>query len=110
MDNDLYKNNDPRFITTLKKNFRSHPMILELPNKLFYNNQLEAVNSAVADDPIASVFIYPKIYNYNLIRGVPVEFCAIGAKEGKQGKSPGLVKKIPYNIHFSIEFFFQIFQ
>lgn len=28
---------DPRVLTKLVRNFRSHPDILELPNKLFYN-------------------------------------------------------------------------
>jgi L-asparaginase/Glu-tRNA(Gln) amidotransferase subunit D len=27
---------DSRYITKLRKNYRSHPKILELPNKLFY--------------------------------------------------------------------------
>lgn len=33
---------DPRFITVLTKNYRCHPDILAIPNKLFYDGVLEA--------------------------------------------------------------------
>lgn len=33
---------DPRFITFLVKNYRSHASILFVPNRLFYGNRLEA--------------------------------------------------------------------
>jgi helicase MOV-10 len=29
-----------KFITKLRRNFRSHELILELPNKLFYDGEL----------------------------------------------------------------------
>lgn len=44
----LYKRNaltgkfNQKYITQLVKNYRSHPAILEIPNKLFYDNKLEA--------------------------------------------------------------------
>lgn len=31
-----------KYITQLVKNYRSHPAILSIPNKLFYDNKLEA--------------------------------------------------------------------
>lgn len=43
----LYKRNpltntyNPRFITQLLKNYRSHPDILKVPNELFYENRLK---------------------------------------------------------------------
>lgn len=78
----------------LKRNFRSHPKILELPNELFYNNMLEAVSKDVINDPIAKIFVYPRIFNNDvLVSGVPVEFCAVSAKEKRQGKSPRLGAK-----------------
>lgn len=46
-DNPLYKKKedgsgyDPKFITKLVQNFRSHEAILRIPNKLFYDNELE---------------------------------------------------------------------
>lgn len=33
---------NPNFITVLAKNYRSHPAILCIPNKLFYSGILEA--------------------------------------------------------------------
>lgn len=92
--NSLYKTSDTRFITKLKRNFRSHPKILELPNQLFYENELIAVNTAVENDPIANCFIYPRIFNNNLLApGTPVEFCAVSANERRQGQSPRFKQK-----------------
>ncbi|KAJ0169184.1 hypothetical protein K1T71_015311 [Dendrolimus kikuchii] len=41
-DCNLYSDsrNDPNYIVMLRKNFRSNPDILDIPNKLFYNGQL----------------------------------------------------------------------
>ncbi len=39
---DKHKKRDPRFITKLRKNFRSHQDLLSLPSQLFYDNELEA--------------------------------------------------------------------
>lgn len=36
-DNNFY---DPNFITKLTQNYRSHPEILEVPNRLFYHGDL----------------------------------------------------------------------
>lgn len=33
---------NPDYITMLVKNYRSHPKILDVPNKLFYDNALRA--------------------------------------------------------------------
>ncbi|XP_073325870.1 putative helicase mov-10-B.1 [Pagrus major] len=46
-DIDLYKSDDTHgfnnhFITKLLRNYRSHPAILEIPNKLFYKGELQA--------------------------------------------------------------------
>lgn len=89
--NDLYKNNDPRFLVMLKQNFRSHPTILKLPNDLFYGSQLTAVSRPAMEDPIAKIFIYPLIYSKKLVVGEAVEFCAISGKETKNGNSPRFV-------------------
>lgn len=39
------KPHDERCVTKLTKNYRSHPEILKIPNKLFYNNDLEAIGN-----------------------------------------------------------------
>lgn len=36
---------DPNYIVQLKKNYRSHPMILKSPNDMFYGGTLEALAS-----------------------------------------------------------------
>jgi hypothetical protein len=33
---------DPTLITKLKKNYRSHPMLIDLSNRLFYDGEIEA--------------------------------------------------------------------
>lgn len=46
LDKSLYKRDratgkyNPKYITLLVRNYRSHEAILEVPNKLFYDNQL----------------------------------------------------------------------
>lgn len=46
--NELYKRNtrtgeyNKRFITKLRNNYRSHPKLVELPNKLFYNKEIRS--------------------------------------------------------------------
>lgn len=103
----LYQTNDSRFITMLKQNYRSHPKLLELPNELFYINKLKAVNTAVKNDPIASIFIYPKIFNKDILApGAPVEFCAVSAKEKKQGQSPRFKQKAMLITHILLRIFF----
>lgn len=43
MSKNLYKPEyNPRFITCLTKNYRSHRSIIAVSNKLFYDNRLEA--------------------------------------------------------------------
>lgn len=38
----ITKKRDPKFITVLKRNYRSHPEILAIPNERFYKGSLEA--------------------------------------------------------------------
>lgn len=42
MRHPILKRHDPKFITILTKNYRCHPEILAIPNKLFYDGILEA--------------------------------------------------------------------
>ncbi|KAK4883503.1 hypothetical protein RN001_006822 [Aquatica leii] len=76
----LYTQNNSNFITTLKLNFRSHPVVLQLPNELFYDGQLRAMSHIARNDVIATVFIYDKIFprrRKGKVFGQPVEFCAV---------------------------------
>lgn len=54
---DLYKKNaegiyNPKMVTKLLKNFRSHETILKLPNDMFYDSELQAKGSAVVNDAL----------------------------------------------------------
>ena len=47
MSDDVYEKQsdnkyDPRFLTKLVQNFRTHPAILKVPNELFYDGDLMA--------------------------------------------------------------------
>ncbi|KAL3280167.1 hypothetical protein HHI36_017667 [Cryptolaemus montrouzieri] len=94
---ETYKNQDPNFITMLIKNFRSHPDILDLPNKLFYEEKLQAISQEPINDPISRTSVYPKISSlFPVVKvanglnaaGHAVEFCAVSAKERREGRSP----------------------
>lgn len=54
---DLYKKNvegiyNPKMVTKLLKNFRSHETILKLPNDMFYDSELQAKGSIVVNDAL----------------------------------------------------------
>lgn len=61
---------DPRFITFLVKNYRSHASILFVPNRLFYGNRLEACASPgnVFFNYFFTVLLFFFIVFYSLIR------------------------------------------
>ncbi|CAG9818274.1 unnamed protein product [Phaedon cochleariae] len=94
MDLDLYKTQDPNYITMLRQNFRSNSTILQLPNKLFYAGQLQALSAKAENDPLAKVCVYEKIQGKlnkkkNKKRpGEAIEFCNVLSKESRQGRSP----------------------
>lgn len=46
MRNPVTKRFNPKHIVILQKNYRSHPSILDVPNRLFYDGHLEAEGSA----------------------------------------------------------------
>jgi len=72
---------DSRYITKLRKNYRSHPKILELPNKLFYENELEAC----ADyDTTHSLLGFQGLPNPRF----PIIFHAIVGKDEREANSP----------------------
>ncbi|KAE8623124.1 hypothetical protein XENTR_v10005508 [Xenopus tropicalis] len=83
--NDLYRKvndcYDPKFVTKLLRNYRSHPSILKIPNELFYDNELK-----VAADEMAS-----KSYcNWEKLpqKGFPIIFHGVHGKDEREGNSP----------------------
>eukprot|EP00808_Paulinella_micropora_P025780 g1722.t1 len=72
---------NPRFITKLIKNYRSHPKILDVPNRLFYDGELEAS----ADHAVTHSFIdWAHLPNAK----IPVVFHGVVGKEMREGNSP----------------------
>ncbi|KAK9743690.1 AAA domain [Popillia japonica] len=87
--NSLYTTENNKFITMLKLNYRAHPDVLKVPNILFYDNQLQAVNLEAATDPIAETCIYTlAVPSLSQPQQSAVEFCSIMAEEKREGKSP----------------------
>lgn len=57
MRHPILKRYNPEFIAVLTKNYRSHPDILTIPNKLFYDGILQAIGEKGA---------YVHIPSYNI--------------------------------------------
>ncbi|XP_021920403.1 putative helicase mov-10-B.2 isoform X4 [Zootermopsis nevadensis] len=71
-----------RFITKLRRNFRSHELILELPNTLFYDGELiPACGVDVTNDRVKNLENDPR---FNLA----VVFHGVLGHEKKEGRSP----------------------
>lgn len=86
--NSLYKKNennqyDNKLVTKLVKSYRSHPSIIELSNKLFYDGELESVG----DKKITDMFLnWKELPNPNF----PVIFHSVLGKDEQEGTSPRL--------------------
>ncbi|KAF9414337.1 hypothetical protein HW555_007734 [Spodoptera exigua] len=81
-DNSLYSDsrNDPNYVIMLRNNFRSHPDILEIPDKLFYKGQLRACST---EDPLSTTDILGEKETSRAI-----VFHGVLSKEERIGKSP----------------------
>ena len=77
-----------RVLTKLLKNYRSHPGILELPNKLFYDNEL--VPCVDVDERASPLSNWEHAPN----PGCPLIFCGVEGKDQREGNSPSW-----FNIH-----------
>lgn len=91
MDLPIYENDTQNnFITMLKLNFRSHPDVLELPNRMFYGSQLRAVSPSALNDPLAKICVYKLIVNPGIKKnkGAAIEFCSVLSLERREGRSP----------------------
>jgi superfamily I DNA and/or RNA helicase len=85
MDWEVYKANGGRFnhlyITKLVENYRSHARILEIPNKLFYDNQLEARGDKRI---INSMLKWDKLPNAE----IPIVFHGVNGREERRANNP----------------------
>uniref|UniRef100_A0A183BM31 RNA helicase n=1 Tax=Globodera pallida TaxID=36090 RepID=A0A183BM31_GLOPA len=69
--------NDPRIITVLRANYRSHPSIIAVPSRCFYNNELHVPADAQRRDALATWKALPK-------QGFPVFWHHVNAPEEKE--------------------------
>ncbi|CAI5494464.1 unnamed protein product [Closterium sp. Naga37s-1] len=69
-------------ITKLVKNYRSHPKILELPNEMFYEGELEACADEMAR---SSLCRWDELPNKNEF---PIIFHGVMGKDEREGNSP----------------------
>ncbi|XP_038054524.1 putative helicase MOV-10 [Patiria miniata] len=89
---ELYKrtNEEPhynsRVLTKLLRNYRSHPAILKLPNRLFYANELEVHADVVARESLCRWEKLPK-------KDFPIIFHGVQGLDEREGQSPSFFNK-----------------
>ncbi|PNJ46307.1 MOV10 isoform 10 [Pongo abelii] len=83
--NSLYKKGpdgyDPQFITKLLRNYRSHPTILDIPNQLYYEGELQACADVVDRERFCRWAGLPR-------QGFPIIFHGVMGKDEREGNSP----------------------
>ena len=62
-----YYKDDPRTMTFLKKNYRSHQAIIAVPSQLFYNDELVTADDAPPRDRLAHWELLPKKVWFKLL-------------------------------------------
>ncbi|CAL8367026.1 unnamed protein product [Lota lota] len=72
---------DPRFVTKLLCNYRSHPAILKIPNDLFYAGELQVC----ADEALRNSFCR---WEYLPKMGFPVIFHGVTGQDVREANSP----------------------
>ncbi|XP_034552596.1 putative helicase mov-10-B.2 isoform X2 [Notolabrus celidotus] len=81
----LYEKNegvfDNRFVTKLLLNYRSHPAILEVPNELFYDGELQVC----ADEMLRNSYCR---WEYLPKKGFPVIFHGVMGIDAREASSP----------------------
>ncbi|KAG8235105.1 hypothetical protein J437_LFUL015532 [Ladona fulva] len=75
------KNYNPDVLTKLVKNYRSHPAILDLPNRLFYQGELIPAGESYITHSVCNWKYLPK-------KGVPIIFHGLEGKEEIDHQSP----------------------
>lgn len=72
---------NPLIITKLLKNYRSHPSILELPNEMFYDDELESCADKLTRESLCNWSRLP-------CKGFPIVFEGIRGRDMREEKSP----------------------
>lgn len=81
-----YSNCDQNYLTRLIRNYRSHPAILDLPSRLFYNGELIACK----DDCDPSIYESLNFPNKNF----PILFVGIQGCDEREGNNPSWFNRI----------------
>ncbi|XP_021121333.1 putative helicase MOV-10 isoform X3 [Heterocephalus glaber] len=83
--NTLYKKGpngyNPQFITKLLRNYRSHPTILDIPNQLYYDGELQACADMMDRERFCCWEGLPR-------KGFPIIFHGVMGKDEREGNSP----------------------
>ncbi|XP_028009872.1 helicase MOV-10 isoform X2 [Eptesicus fuscus] len=83
--NALYKKGpdgyNPQFITKLLRNYRSHPTILDIPNQLYYDRELQPCANVVDRERFCQWEGLPR-------QGFPIIFHGVMGKDEREGNSP----------------------
>ncbi len=72
---------DPRLVTKLLSNYRSHPVILKTPNDCFYNGELKACADLVLAAALCQWEGLPR-------KGFPVMFHGVLGEDQREERSP----------------------
>lgn len=82
IDQEVYaKPYDERIITKLLNNYRSHPDILYLPNKLFYDDELVVMADQMMRESLCD---WEKLPN----KGFPIIFHGVIGQDMREARSP----------------------
>ncbi|XP_054421036.1 helicase MOV-10 [Pteronotus mesoamericanus] len=83
--NSLYKKGtkgyNPQFIIKLLRNYRSHPTILDVPNRLYYEGELLACANVMQRERFCDWDGLPQL-------GFPIIFHGVMGKDEREGNSP----------------------
>lgn len=80
------RGHDPLLISKLVRNYRSHPVILELPNELFYDGDLIQAADRVMTHRLQN-------WEHLPVKGHPMFFHAIFGKDEREANSPSWFNK-----------------
>ncbi|KAL4219035.1 hypothetical protein ACF0H5_021618 [Mactra antiquata] len=103
MNGDLYSNYgkyNPDLITRLVYNYRSHPYIIDVSSKLFYNDDLVAMATEIKTDKYCD---WPELP----VRGVPIIFHSVRGEEEQDEGSMSRYNKS--EIHAVVNYLHKLF-
>jgi len=72
---------DNKLLVKLVRNYRSHPDILQIPNELFYDNELQPHANEIARESLCQWEDLPK-------KGFPIIFHGVVGKDEREERSP----------------------